>query len=106
VVLHLGDDDLVARADRNRGRRRCRGGRNAYATRLIASVEFLVNTTSSGESAPMKRATFCPGALVGGGRLGAERVHRPRDVAVVAFECSRIASMTWRGFCEVLAESR
>ena len=32
--------------------------RNEYATRLIASVAFLVNTTSSGLLAPMNRATF------------------------------------------------
>ena len=32
--------------------------RNEYATRLIASVEFFVNTTSSGDVAPMNAATF------------------------------------------------
>jgi hypothetical protein len=30
---------------------------NAYATRFSASVEFLVNTTSSAEAAPMNAAT-------------------------------------------------
>ena len=45
---------------RNRGSPPGRGEafENAYATRLIASVEFLVNTTSSGAAAPMNAATL------------------------------------------------
>ena len=51
VVLHLGQDDLVAAA-------RCCGGPTSTATRLIASVAFRVKTISWLSGALMNRATL------------------------------------------------
>ncbi len=61
MVLGLGDEDLVARADAE-----ALGGGSPrprlalampYATRLRASVAFAVQTTSDGDAAPTKPAT-------------------------------------------------
>ena len=56
------------------------------ATRFSASEAFLVNTTSSREGALRKRGDLVAGLLEGGRRLGAELVHRPRHVGVVALQ--------------------
>ena len=57
-MLHLGDHHLVAGAqpEPRVGPGLRLPPRKAYATRLIASVTFLVKTTSAGDSAPMNRA--------------------------------------------------
>jgi hypothetical protein len=78
----------------------------AYATRLIASVEFLVNTTSSRDGALMNAATLVR-AFSYASVDSAPSVWMARaTLALCRSKCSRIASITWRGFCEVLALSR
>ena len=82
VVLHLGDDDLVALADLQRAARPA----SVFATRLSASVAFLVKTTSSRLGRVDERRDLVAGALERLGRLGAELVHGAGDVGVVPLE--------------------
>ena len=63
VVLHLGDDDLVTRAEAPPEWPRSAQART-FAARLSASVEFLVNTTSARSAASMNAATLSRALLV------------------------------------------
>ena len=92
------------------GPRRNRGSsarpENACATRLIASVEFLPNTISSAPAAPTNAATFARAASYAP-VASVPSVCTERDTLPLCRSwCSRMASSTWRGFCEVLALSR
>ena len=83
VVLHLGDDDLVARADLRAGPR---AHASVLATRLSASEAFLVKITSSRDGRVDERRHLVAGVLERLGRLRAELVHGAGDVGVVALE--------------------
>ena len=62
------------------------GQARVFAARLSASVAFLRKITSSRSGAPEERRHLVAGVLVGRRRLGAELVHGPGDVGVVALE--------------------
>jgi hypothetical protein len=77
-----------------------------YATRLIASVAFLVNTTSSGVTAPMNAATLARAPSYAA-VASVPTVCTDRDtLALCRSRWRRIASMTWTGFWLVLPLSR
>jgi hypothetical protein len=77
-----------------------------YATRLNASVEFFVKTISSGDGALMKAATFARAPSYAS-VASVPSVCTERDtLPLCRARCSRIASITWLGFCDVLPESR
>src|SRR3954452_3368110 len=83
-----------------------RNGPDVYATRLIASDEFLVKTTSSGDDAPMNEATFARAPSYAEVD-SVPRVCTDREtLALCRSWYSRSTSSTWRGFCEVFALSR
>src|SRR3954452_16492845 len=83
-----------------------RNGPDEYATRLIASDEFLVKTTSSGDDAPMNAATFARAPSYAEVD-SVPRVCTDRETLELCRSWySRSTSSTWRGFCEVFALSR
>src|SRR5437016_2657917 len=78
---------------------------HAYATRLIASVAFLVKIVVS-RCAPVKAATRAR-AWSKAASASCASAYTPRcTFALWAERCSCTASMTTCGFCEVEAESR
>ena len=85
MVLHLGDHDLVARADPEPLGAAGTWSRSTARTRrrFSDSETFLVKTTSSRLGALMNAGHLVARELERRGRLGAERVHRARDVGVV-----------------------
>ena len=75
VVLHLGEEDLVARLRNFRPQ--------PWATRLIDSVVPRVKTIVRGSAAPKNEATSSRAPLEELGRLLAQRVDAPVGVGVV-----------------------
>jgi hypothetical protein len=83
VVLHLGDDDLVARADAELaaapgGCVSQRPGHQVQRLGRVPGEDDLVAVAGTDE-----RGHLVAGVLVGLARLSAQRVHRTGDVGVV-----------------------
>ena len=94
--------DLVAGTDLQRPPAQAR----VLATRLSASVAFLVKITSSRDGAPMNAATLSRAASNASVDSAPSWCMARAMLALCRSRWSTIVSMTTCGFCEVLALSR